>query len=82
MNTSWEGQEGTLIKTFHFADFKEALLFVVEVGKIAELQMHHPDILLHNYREVRITTTTHSEGSTITSKDYELAHAIDTLLHL
>ena len=75
---SWDKKENTLEKTFTFNNFEEALDFVNEVGKLAELLDHHPDILLHSYKKVTITTTTHSKGE-ITSKDYQLSEEIDKL---
>ena len=37
--------DGTRIeRTFKFADFKEALEFVDEIGALAEAEGHHPDV--------------------------------------
>jgi len=40
---------------------------------------HHPDVLVHSYKKVKIMLKTHSEGK-ITDKDYELADLIDGLV--
>lgn len=74
----WEQIDNKLNKTFQFSNFVEALDFVNKVGKIAEEMQHHPDIFMHDYKEVTISTTTHDTG-TITEKDHALAGAIDAL---
>ena len=40
---------------------------------------HHPDILVHDWNQVRLTLSTHSAGHTVTDTDRELAEAIDGL---
>lgn len=79
MKNDWIEERNTLQKTFEFADFKEALLFVNKVGEIAERLQHHPDVCIKNYREVFISSTTHDKGSVVTEKDRELADAIEGL---
>jgi len=39
---------------------------------------HHPDIFIHSWNKVKITTSTHSEGG-ITKKDFQLAEKIEGL---
>ena len=80
MNTTWETKEKFLQKTFEFKNFQEALDFVNKVGKIAEELQHHPDISIKNYKQVFISTTTHSAENTITEKDHSLTQAIDALI--
>ena len=79
MERDWKETGKTLEKTFHFKDFQTALSFVNAVGEIAESMNHHPDICIQNYKEVMISTTTHSEGRVVTQKDRKLAHAIDSI---
>jgi pterin-4a-carbinolamine dehydratase len=45
---------------------------------IAEVANHHPDIFIHDWNQVRITCTTHSEGG-VTDADLALAKEIDEL---
>jgi 4a-hydroxytetrahydrobiopterin dehydratase len=59
-------------------DFKGALEFTNQVGKVAEAMGHHPDMLIHSYNKVKIRTSTYLEN-TITDKDHELAEKIDDL---
>ena len=79
MNSNWNNVGDKLEKKFIFSDFREALSFVNKVGELAEELDHHPDILITNYKEVVISTTTHSEGHKVTEKDTELSKAIDKL---
>lgn len=74
----WTAINNTLVKEFEFADFKSAVDFINRVAVVAEKQNHHPDILLHSYKHVRITLSTHSENK-VTEKDYKLAELIDKL---
>lgn len=48
-----------LIANFEFKNFLEALAFVNEIATISEKIGHHPNIMLHNYRFVEVSTTTH-----------------------
>jgi 4a-hydroxytetrahydrobiopterin dehydratase len=61
-----------------FTDFAAAIAFVNRVAEAAEAADHHPDILVHGYRRVRLTLTTHSAGR-LTEKDADLARVIDGL---
>ena len=78
-NNNWREENNTLIKEFSFSNFKEALHFVNRVGEICEELNHHPNILLHNYRLVTISTTTHDAGNKITELDYTITQKIDEL---
>lgn len=74
----WQEANNRLNKEFEFADFKQALMFVNEVGELAQDMNHHPDIFLHDYKYVRITLTTHDTGG-VSVKDRELAKKIDKI---
>ena len=73
---SWPIVEEYLEKTFVFTNFSAALAFVNRVGALAEQAEHHPDIIMHDYREVTIKLITHDQGK-ITHKDHSLAREID-----
>lgn len=80
MESEWKKVGETLLeKQWKFKDFKQALEFVNKVGGVAEELGHHPDISIKNYKEVFISTTTHSAGHVLTEKDYKLAQNIDAL---
>ncbi len=73
---TWERDGEALVREFAFADFREAIGFVNRVADVAEDVDHHPDILVHGYRRVRLTLTTRSEGR-VTARDEALARTID-----
>ena len=69
----WTLGDKQIHRKFTFADFAEAISFVVRVGFAAEAVDHHPDILI-NYKRVTLTFSTHSEGG-LTEKDFAGAEA-------
>lgn len=73
----WELEGESLIRTFEFPDFAEAMGFVTRVALAAEKAAHHPDIDIR-WNRVTLGLTTHSEGG-ITDKDTRLAERIDEL---
>lgn len=70
----WKIEDGELVRTFKFEDFRQSLAFVNEVGKLAEAAGHHPDIDIR-YSTVRLALVTHDAGG-LTTKDFELAGQI------
>jgi 4a-hydroxytetrahydrobiopterin dehydratase len=70
---SLEGDE--ISRQFTFADFPDAVAFIVRLGFTAEAADHHPNLLV-SYRRVTVTYSTHSEGG-LTQKDFEGAKAAD-----
>ena len=77
----WELVESgkSIEKEFTFNNFEEALEFVNKVGKIAEQENHHPDILLYSYKKVKITLSTH-EVEGLSENDFIVASKIDELI--
>ncbi|WP_299577702.1 4a-hydroxytetrahydrobiopterin dehydratase [uncultured Sunxiuqinia sp.] len=75
---NWNKEAEKITKEFTFKNFTEALQFVNKVGELAESMDHHPDILIHAYKKVSISLTTHSKGG-LTDKDYQLAEKIDNI---
>ncbi len=75
----WEVVNNKMIeKNFIFKNFKEAMKFINKVGDIAEKEGHHPNILLHDYKKVRIVLTTHAiKGLSV--NDFIVAYKIDSL---
>ena len=55
----WILADGSIEKEFHFKSYLDGLNFAYSVGKIAEEQNHHPDILI-KWRRVKLTLSTHS----------------------
>ena len=77
----WELYEGEtkIKKEFEFDDFKKAIGFVNKVAELAEEEGHHPDIILHDYKIVRIELWTHKIGG-LHKNDFILASKIDAVL--
>jgi 4a-hydroxytetrahydrobiopterin dehydratase len=76
---AWRETSDGLVQDYEFEDFARAIEFVNQVAKIAEATGHHPDILVHDWNQVRLTLSTHSAGGAITDADRDLAEAIDNL---
>lgn len=74
---NWEVKDNSLIRTFKFKDFIEAISFVNRLVEPAEKAGHHPDISI-SYNTVVIKLTTHDAGG-ITQKDFDLAKTISNL---
>lgn len=75
----WDERDGALHREFVFADFSEAFAFMTRVAMLAEAAGHHPD-WSNSWNRVRISLTTHDQGSVVTDLDRRLADAIDRLL--
>lgn len=80
LSLPWRHTENTLTVNVKVGDFTEALDKITQIGQVAEELNHHPDISLHDYNQLTITTTTHSEGE-VTDKDIELATRIDPIIN-
>ena len=64
-------------KDFKFKNFLESQLFVIKVGKIAENEGHHPDIIFGwGYSKIKIST--HAIKG-LAESDFVLAAKIDEL---
>jgi 4a-hydroxytetrahydrobiopterin dehydratase len=73
----WTEEKTGLRKTFVLADFKEALAFVVEAGRLAEAVNHHPDIDIR-WNKVTLVLFTH-DAKAVTAKDYSMAEKVNGL---
>ena len=76
---SWQVENGELVRTFSFPDFRASLAFVNRVGDLAEAAGHHPDIDIR-YNRVRLALVTHDAGG-LTVKDFDLALKINGAHH-
>jgi 4a-hydroxytetrahydrobiopterin dehydratase len=76
----WKIEKGSkaISRTFLFGDFKEALRFVNQVGKIAEHEGHHPDIALW-YNKVELLMFTHSVRG-LSENDFIVAAKINEIV--
>ena len=55
----WTMANGAIQKDFRFASYIAGLDFACAVGRMAEQQDHHPDIMI-KWRRVRLVLSTHS----------------------
>jgi 4a-hydroxytetrahydrobiopterin dehydratase len=76
--SAWTRQGDVIEREFERASFAAAFALVDAVAELAMEADHHPDILMHDYKWVRITLSTHSAGG-ITERDFALAAQIDAL---
>ena len=67
--------EKQIEKTYKFKNFKEALAFVNDLGKIAEEEGHHPDLLL-SWGKVRVVLSTHKIQG-LSESDFVMAAKCD-----
>lgn len=74
----WKLEESKIVKTFTFKNFDEAMAFANKVAEIAREEEHHPDILVHDYKKVTITLTTHAIHN-LSSNDFIVAAKINDL---
>ena len=74
----WNEINNELHKTFVFSSFKAAIDWMVKASVEIEKQQHHPK-WTNAYNKVHVSLTTHDEGNTVTSKDWELAKALDLI---
>ena len=77
--SDWEFTNDQLSKTYLFTNFREAMGFIIRISYEAEQQDHHPEIY-NCYNRVKISLNTHDAGNKVTQKDFNLAHAIDSIL--
>lgn len=68
----WSVTDGRLTRDVTVKNFREALKLVNALGEIAEVENHHPDLLIHRWNHVRIELYTHTaEG--LSENDFILA---------
>jgi 4a-hydroxytetrahydrobiopterin dehydratase len=70
----WERHGNEIRRTWTFADFGAAMVFVNRVAGLAETANHHPDIDIR-YSRVTLVLSTHDAGG-LTARDFALAEAI------
>ncbi len=76
---NWKFADNKLLLEVDTQNFANAAWAVSEIAKAAEELNHHPDLEIHDYKNLTITSWTHSEGG-VTAKDFELAEKIDGVI--
>jgi 4a-hydroxytetrahydrobiopterin dehydratase len=74
----WRREGDAIVRDVELGGFKAAMALANRVADAANEANHHPDILVHDYKHVRLTLSTHSAGG-ITENDLDLARTIDGL---
>jgi 4a-hydroxytetrahydrobiopterin dehydratase len=74
----WRREGDALVRDIELSGFTAAMELANAVADAANAANHHPDILIHGYKHVRLTLSTHSAGG-ITDNDFALAATIDGL---
>jgi 4a-hydroxytetrahydrobiopterin dehydratase len=73
----WSHKGDALTRSFKFKDFSEAFGFLTRVALHAETKDHHPEFTsVWNRVDFRLTS---HDARGVTSRDVELAQAIDRL---
>jgi len=65
-------------KEYITKNFMAAVQFINKIAEVAESEDHHPDIHLTNYRNLRVSLSTHALGG-LTENDFILAAKINEL---
>lgn len=73
----WSLINNSIEKEFKFKRYAEGLDYAIQVGRIAEEQNHHPDILI-KYKKVNIILTTHAIGG-LSENDFIMAAKYEEL---
>lgn len=77
--SDWRREGDSIVRDIERDGFNAAMALANAVAEAANAANHHPDILVHGYKHVRLTLSTHSEGG-ITENDFALARTIDGLI--
>ncbi len=74
----WAYENGSIIKSFKFKDFKQAFAIMTRIAFECEAQNHHPD-WENVYNNLTIKLNTHDTGG-VTKKDFQLAQSIENIV--
>ena len=77
--SEWRREGDSIVRDVELDGFTSAMALANRVADAAKDANHHPDLLAHGYKHVRLTLSTHSEGG-ITENDFALARTIDGLI--
>lgn len=75
---AWRREGDSIVRDVELDGFTAAMALANAVADAANAANHHPDILVHDYKHVRLTLSTHSAGG-VTENDLALAETIDGL---
>lgn len=75
----WKRDGDTIERDITLSDFQAALDAVTAIGALAEDEDHHPDLLIHGYKHLRITLSTHAIGG-LSENDFIVAAKAEKIL--
>jgi len=78
IDPGWRREGEEIVRDLERENFAEVIALVNAIAAAAESADHHPDLLIHSYRRLRITLTTHAAGG-LSDRDFALAREIDLL---
>jgi 4a-hydroxytetrahydrobiopterin dehydratase len=78
LGPAWRREGAALVADRECGDFLEVIDLVNRIAAEAERADHHPDLLIHGYKRLRITLSTHAAAG-LTGRDFALAATIDAL---
>lgn len=76
---NWKFDDDKLQLEVDAKNFTNAAWAVGEIAKAAEELNHHPDVAINDYKQLTVTTWTHTEHG-VTAKDFALAEKIDAII--
>ena len=75
---TYQSAKQQIEKNFVRENFLGCTAFIQKIAAVAERHDHHPDLLLHGYKNVRVMLSSHSAGG-VTQKDFDVARDIDAI---
>ncbi len=75
----WRVEGNAIVRDLELDGFTAAIAMVNRIADLAQEANHHPDLLVHGYKRLRVTLSTHSEGG-VTENDLAMAQRIDALV--
>ena len=78
IDPGWRRDGDTLVRDLECANFAAVIELVNAIAAEAEAADHHPDLLVHGYKHLRVTLSTHAAGG-LTDRDFALAGKVDAL---
>lgn len=75
----WRVEGDAIVRDLELDGFTAAIAMVNRIAELAQEANHHPDLLVHGYKRLRVTLSTHSEGG-VTENDLAMAQRIDALV--
>ena len=77
-HSNWSGDQNGITCRYTLPDFVEAMQFMQACISVIEAQQHHPE-WSNVYNRIDITLKTHDAGDVVTSKDLDLAEALEQI---